>query len=97
MTTEKVSLSGLISRKEGIVSSKLKDEVVMLDIEQGKYFGLDPVGAKIWEIIEEPSSIECIIENILAEYNVDEDVCKRDVQEFLIKMNELMMIEISDS
>jgi hypothetical protein len=97
MTTEKTSFSGLITRNEGIVSSKLKDEVVMLDIEQGKYFGLDPVAARIWEIIETPSSVQSILDTILAEYDVDADVCRQDVDEFLIQMNDLRMIETSRS
>jgi hypothetical protein len=97
MTTEKTSFSSLITRKEGIVSSKLKDEVVMLDIEQGKYFGLDPVAARIWEIIETPSSVQSILDTILAEYDVDADVCRQDVDEFLIQMNDLRMIETSRS
>jgi hypothetical protein len=95
MTTKKTTFSGLITRKESIVSSKLNAEVVMLDIEQGKYFGLDPVGARIWEIIENPVSAQSIIDALVAEYDVEEDVCRQDVEEFVAKMNDLKMIEVS--
>lgn len=93
MASETINLMAIIKKKEGIVSSTLEDEVVMLDIEQGKYFGLDPVGARIWEIIETPHTVKDIITTLTAEYDVTEDQCKTDVLDFLTQMQSLNMID----
>lgn len=93
MSRTTIEQTTLVKRKAGIVSSKLEDEVVMLDIEQGKYFGLDPIGARIWELIETPNTIQAIISSLTAEYNVGKEQCENDVFEFLNQMHSLSIIE----
>lgn len=85
----------MVSRNAKIVSSKLDEEVVMLDIEQGKYFGLDPVGARIWEIITSPISVAEIVATLVNEYDVSKEICEKDVNEFLEKMIELKTVQIA--
>jgi hypothetical protein len=93
MTTETTSFPGLITRREGIISSQLKGKAVILDIEKETFFDLDPVGARIWELIETPHRVSDITTILLEEFDVEEDLCKRDVDEFLCRMQELKMID----
>ncbi len=66
-----------------MVSGNMDGEVVMLSIQRGEYFGLDKIGSRIWELIENPHSIEEIKAILLEEYEVEEDTCKKDLIEFL--------------
>jgi hypothetical protein len=76
--------------------SELNDEVVILNLKNGKYYGLNPVGARIWELLQEPVSVEKIERAILSEYDVDREVCAREVEEFLTLMRDEELIETAD-
>ena len=53
-----MNLSTVVKRSKHQVSSCLDDEVAILNLESGMYFGLDEVGAFIWEALNEPQAME---------------------------------------
>ena len=73
------------SRNQQIIDGELDNNQVMMHLEKGKYFGLNPVGKRIWELIENPKSFSEIIQCLLSEFNVTEEQCTREVQDFLDK------------
>ena len=46
----------------GVVANEIDGEVIMVNIDMGKYYGLDEIGTTIWEMLENPVKIEGIIE-----------------------------------
>ncbi len=82
-----ISLSTTIKRNPELVSSDVDGEKVMMSIENGEYYGLDPVGSRIWELIENPIRIDKLIELLLEEFDASQEQCEADTFEFL---NELM-------
>ena len=85
--------SFIIAAKEQI-SSELAGEAVILNLKSGVYYGLNPVGASIWNLIQKPTSVREIRDAILEEYNVDFDECDRDVKALLEQLQEQGMIEV---
>jgi hypothetical protein len=73
------------------------DEVVVLDLNSGTYYGLDDLGTRIWNLIEQPASLAMIRETIMSEYDVDADTCDRDVLAFLNKMQAAGLVEVGDA
>lgn len=65
------------------VSSDLGGEVVILDLEGSKYYGLDGVGARVWALLSEPRSVAELQQALLDEYEVDADQCRRDLETLL--------------
>lgn len=57
------------------------------------YYGLNRVGARIWELVQDPRSIGAIRDAIVAEYEVEPDRCERDVLELLGRLSEAGLIE----
>lgn len=80
-------------RNQSTVASKLDDELVMIDVDLGKYFSMNPVASSIWECIETPKSINEISETLLINYSVDEETCTKEVKTFL---SELMSMKLVD-
>jgi hypothetical protein len=58
---------------------KLDDEVVMLDVAAGCYYGLDAVGSRVWELLEQPRQVREVCLVLVREFDVSLDVCERDV------------------
>jgi hypothetical protein len=80
------------TRKIDAISSKLQEEQVILDIEKGKYFSLNPVATLIWEILEQELSIESICEKLLDEYDVEPERCKQETNAYIQEMMKLGLI-----
>jgi coenzyme PQQ synthesis protein D (PqqD) len=76
------------------VSSDLADEVVILDLKNGMYYGLDEVGARIWELIQQPRTIDEIRDALLEEYEVEPEDCTRDLVALLQDLNDAQLIEV---
>lgn len=78
------------------VSCDLAGEAVILNLGSGEYFGLDPVGARVWSLIQEPRSVREVRDSLLEEYDVEPDVCERDILELLKQMAAEGLIEVKD-
>ena len=78
------------------LSCDLNGEAVVLNIKNGKYYGLNTVGVTIWEVIQNPSSFEDIKSVILREYEVDDTTCGEEIKSFLEIMKKENLIEVFD-
>ncbi len=63
------------------VSCDLAGEAVILSLKDGVYYGLDPVGARIWSLIHEPKTVGEVRDAITKEYDVEPEQCERDILE----------------
>ena len=64
-----------------VMARQVGDETVILDLASGTYFGLDPVGARIWQLMAEGKSLSDICDTMLEEYDVTRDALEHDVIE----------------
>jgi hypothetical protein len=76
------------------ISSQLGDETVILDLEDGVYYGLDPVGTSIWRLLQEPRPIAEIRDRIVEEYDVDPERCERELLALLRDLAERRLIDV---
>ena len=79
-------------RNSKTISGRLHDEMVMMDIEQGKYFSLNPVATRIWDLLESPLALDELYLALMEEYEVDTYQCRSDVEEHLEQMISLGLI-----
>lgn len=84
-----------VCRSTDQVSTELQGEVVILNVKDGKYYNLNPVGSRIWQIIEHPVSAVSIVETIMDEYNVERQNCEQDVYTILLAMKASGLVDIS--
>lgn len=80
------------ARNNKTISGRLHDELVMMDLEQGKYFSLNPVATTIWELLETPRSMEELCWDLMEKYEVEPPRCFREVEEHLAEMGKLGLI-----
>lgn len=80
-------------RNNSILAESLQDLLVMLDIDKGKYYSLNSVATRIWELIDQPKTIENICEVLTNEFEVDFEQCKKEVEDHLAQMYKLGLLE----
>jgi len=61
------------------VHTSLGGEAVILGLRDGVYYGLDKVGARVWELLVEPRRVGDLVSTIVAEFDVSAERCERDV------------------
>lgn len=69
-----------------VMARQVGDETVILDLSGGTYFGLDPVGARIWQLIGEGRTLAETCDILLDEYDVPREQLERDVAELAEKL-----------
>ncbi len=73
----------LIRIPDDVISRVLGDEVVILNLATGTYFGLNSVGTRLWQLITEHGSVEQVIAAFLAEYEVEESQLRQDLADLI--------------
>jgi hypothetical protein len=91
-----LSESSVVVAADHQTSTEVDGESVILDLEEGVYYGLNPVGAHIWAEIQEPTPVEEITAAISAEYDVDTEQCREDVISLLRDLKENGLINIEE-
>ena len=87
-----ININNVVSRRNDIDTTDLNGEIVMMDLEKGRYFSLNVVGSRIWEIIEKPIEVNKLVESLLEEYDVNRNECEENVLEFLGKLNDANIV-----
>jgi hypothetical protein len=77
-----------------IIQSKIGDEVVMLDMTSGFYFGLNSVASVIWQKMKEGISFEALINQLIEEFQVERELCEKDTRELIDQLLEKNIIRI---
>ena len=92
-----VEANSVVVATKNQVASDLAGEVVLLSLKTGMYYGLDRVGARIWELIQEPTSVAAVRDAIVSEYDVGPEQCQRDTLELLQHLAVEGLIEVDDA
>jgi len=95
MPTGAFSSNQIVTAAPEQLSSRLGAETVILNMRSGVYYGLNPVGARVWELAQNGSSIAGIRQRVLSEFDVVEQVAEQDLSELLAEMHSEGLIQIS--
>ncbi len=76
------------------VSCQIDDEAALLNLESGVYYGLDPMGAYIWQLIATPITVRALLQKMLDDYPVDAAVVEQDLHDFLNEMLSAGLVEL---
>ena len=80
-----------------VVSRNLMGEAVLLDLATGTYFGLDEVGTRVWQLLEQHGSNDAVVAALLEEYAVDEPRARADVDRLILELSEKGLVRIDEA
>ena len=75
-------------------SQEVGSETVLLDLQSESYFGLDEVGTRVWQLLQESGDMESIFETILEEYDVEKEQLRKDLDDLVNKLVEAGLVSI---
>jgi hypothetical protein len=91
-----VTINDRIVRSDEPIWSPAGPEVVMLSVEQGKYFGLNEIAAAIWERIEHPIGVDALCDSLRHDFDVSREQCEAEVLAFLDQLSAKGLIRVMD-
>jgi hypothetical protein len=92
----KISSNSIVKVADEVVSCDLDGEAAILNLKDGVYYGLDPIGAKIWKLIQNPMALNDVVEMIWAEYNVDKNQLKDDIFELINELLDNGLVKVNE-
>lgn len=84
--TQKVTLSS------DALFQEIDGEMVVLDLKSESYFGLDAVGARIWQLMQELGELSMVFDAMLDEYDVEPDQLEADMMALINELLEAGLI-----
>ena len=77
-----------------VIFQELEGEAVLLNVESGIFFGLDPVAKRMWELLSELGQAEKVLKQLLQEYETSEEQLHKDLTDFIEKLKSKGLVEI---
>jgi hypothetical protein len=89
-----ITLQSKIVRNSDLIAEPIDDELVMADIDAGKYYGLNNIAAAIWQNVETKISVEDLCKRLCENYEVTAEQCSTEVLAFLKELETRNLISV---
>ena len=91
-----VTLDSTVSVCGDLVSAPLGIESMMMDVDRGKYYWMDGIGTRVWEMLRAPTAVAELCGTLQAEYHVLPERCEADVSAFLEELRRRGLVAVVD-
>ena len=91
-----VSSSDRIKAAPDVLFRLVGDEGVLLNLRTQRYLGLNPVGTRVWTILEHGETIQTAYDTLLREYDVEPAALRLDLDQFIGQLVEHELVEGAD-
>ena len=89
-----LSVHAIVVAASEQVSCPLGEEAAILSLKNSVYYGMNPVGARVWELLKQPKSVAELRDILLEEFEVDEERCGKDLLALLGTLRGEGLIEV---
>ena len=83
----------LISRNPEVCAAELDGEICLFEPVKAEYLNLNKTGSAIWNLLEEPSTLEFLLKELQSRYSVDPDTCRQETEAFISEALERGMLQ----
>jgi hypothetical protein len=73
-------LTATVTAGPDVLATAFDDELVLLNLRDGVYYGLEGVGARVWSLMQQPTSLGWIRDELVEEFDVAPGRCVADLR-----------------
>lgn len=96
-STSRLTLSSVVSVSQEQISCELSGEVVVLSLRNGEYFGLNPVAAAVWTLLQLPRSVREVRDELLSRFSgITPEQCALEVLSLLEELRRMELLEVGE-
>lgn len=85
----------LVAREPGMIEADAAGELVGLHIDRGVCYGFNATATRVWQLIEQPRSIDDLCAALMAEHDVDEAECRADLTTLLESLVDEKLVSLT--
>lgn len=85
---------GFVRRRDHVVWKVIEGKGILLNLEDGAYFDVDPVGLAIWQLCDGKTTLSQISNSINLKFQTDLEKIRRDVSQFTDELKRQRLVEI---
>ena len=89
-----VTINSRVSPDPDAVFRELDGEAVVLSLRSGQYFGLNEVGTRCWQLIEQHHDLRLALEALRAEFEVDDERLQRDLLALVERLRDCGLVRV---
>ena len=97
MMTHVLTLNSIVQRDPEIIAAEADQDLVMVSVATGYYYGLSDVAREIWDAIERPKKISDLVDDLIANYQIDSISCKEQTLSFLEALLDEGLLQVKDA
>lgn len=83
-----------VRRIDDVLEADIDGDTVTMDIDQGRYFGFNETGTRIWSLLAQPIVIRDLCNQLMAEFDVPEEECEQEVFDFLASLLDRGLLQV---
>jgi hypothetical protein len=91
-----LGLNSIVQRDPEVIAAEAGQDVVMVSVANGFYYGVSEVAREIWGIIESPKKISNVVDDLIEAYEVDRSACETQVLLFLEDLVAERLVQVKD-
>jgi hypothetical protein len=98
MSCEELARDSIVVRgTNDILCRDLEGELFLVNAVDQRGYVLNGIGARVWQLLEQPTTVATVLEQLMGEFAVDAQTCELDVREFLLQLRAAELIRIASS
>ena len=90
----KTSLLEKVVPSKDVLTQEVSGEMVLMDLSSEQYFGLDAVGTRVWNLLEQGTAPADLLSILLREYEVEQQQLESDIEELLGQLLEAGLVRV---
>jgi hypothetical protein len=94
---QKLKLDSIVQRDADVIGAEADQDIVMVSIANGAYYGVSHVAREIWEAVENPKKISDLIGDLTASYIIDRSLCEEQTLSFLEDLLAEGLLQVRDA
>lgn len=94
--TEQLSGDTVVAKSDSFLAETVDGELIILNKQSGTYYTIDGIGDELWQELQEPVSIDELVDSVCNNYNIDPDDSRDDIQSFVSQLLAAELVEIQD-
>jgi len=92
-----ITLNSSLHIPANVSFSVVGQDAFLLNTKTNKYFALEDVGARIWELLKEANPLRECVRILADEYEVTPDQLERDILELMERLLENGLVEFDQT
>jgi len=94
---QKLNLDSIVQRDADIIAAEADQDLVMVSIANGAYYGVSHVAREIWEAVEHPRKVSDLINDLTANYHINRSLCEEQTLSFLEELLTERLLQVKDA